>query len=126
MRIVLLVKQQQLTAFHVCQILKDNYNKEVVYVIQVILMFFRTMLRVFRRFVKLAIIRAKLVYLPRNFVRHVNLIQTDNIVLWLVVYAKQDILMHVYLFVSSVVINAMIVQEINIIAKVVCLTQKEI
>ena len=89
-------------------------------------MFFRTMLRVFRRFVKLAIIRAKLVYLPRNFVRHVNLIQTDNIVLWLVVYAKQDILMHVYLFVSSVVINAMIVQEINIIAKVVCLTQKEI
>ena len=89
-------------------------------------MFFRTMLRVFRRFVKLAIIRAKLVYLPRNFVLHVNLIQTDNIVLWLVVYAKQDILMQVYLFVSSVVINAMIVQEINIIAKVVCLTQKEI
>ena len=34
--------------------------------------------------------------------------------------------MHVYLFVSSVVINAMIVQEINIIARVVCLTQKEI
>ncbi len=89
-------------------------------------MFFRTMLRVFRRFVKLAIIRAKLVYLPHNFVRHVNLIQTDNIVLWLVVYAKQDILMQVYLFVSSVVINAMIVQEINIIARVVCLTQKEI
>ena len=89
-------------------------------------MFFRAMLQVFRRYVKLAIIRAKLVYLPRNFVRHVNLIQTDNIVLWLVVYAKQDILTHVYLFVSSVVINAMIVQEINIIARVVCLTQKEI
>jgi hypothetical protein len=89
-------------------------------------MFFRTMLRVFRRYVKLAIIRAILVYLPRYFVPHANLIPTDNIVLWLVVYAKQDILMHLYLYAFSVVINVMIVQKINIIAKVVCLTQKEI
>ena len=34
--------------------------------------------------------------------------------------------MHVYLYAFSVVINVMIVQEINIIARVVCLTQKEI
>lgn len=55
------------------------------------------------------ITHVKPVLLPLNFVLHVDLIQTDNIVVQVVVYVKQAISMEIYLYAFSVVINVMIV-----------------